>query len=54
MTGRKGFVNGVYVIQVDGYHKTRYFFYSARNAEKQYRQDNNLRYKHIEWRKAYY
>lgn len=54
MTGRKGFVNGVYVIQVDGYEKMKYWFYSAKDAEKQYRKDNNLRYKHIEWRKAYY
>ena len=54
MTGRKGFVNGVYVIQVDGYEQTRFFFYSAKDAEKQYRRDHNLRYKHIEWRKAYY
>ena len=54
MTGRKGFINGVYVIKVDGLPRIRYFFYTARNAEKKYREDYNLRYKHIEWRPAYY
>jgi len=54
MYGRKGFVNGVYVIQVDGFPKMRYFFYTARNAEKEYRAANNLKYKRIEWRKALY
>lgn len=54
MTGRKGFLKGVYVIQVDGYEKTRFFFYSAKEAEKKYREDNNLKYKKIEWIKACY
>lgn len=54
MTGRRGFVNGVYVVQVDGYERIRFFFYSAREAEKKYREDHNLKYKKIEWRKAYY
>ena len=54
MTGRKGFVNGVFVIHVDGLRRVRFFGYSAREAEKKYREDNNLKYKRIEWRPAYY
>ena len=54
MTGRKGFVNGVFVIQVDGLRRVRFFGYSAREAEKKYREENNLKHKRIEWRPAYY
>lgn len=54
MTGKKGFVNGVYVIQVDGFPKMLYFFYTARNAEREYRTAHNLKHKRIEWRTALY
>ena len=54
MTGKKGFVNGVYVVMVDGYPKRKYWFYSRREAEKAYREENGLKHKKIEWRKAYY
>ena len=54
MTGKKGFINGVFVIMVDGFPKMRYFFYNARQAEKEYREANNLKYKRITWRKALY
>lgn len=54
MSGRKGFVNGVYVIQVYGFPKMRYFFYTARQAEKEYRNAHNLKGKHINWNVALY
>ena len=54
MTGRKGFVNGVYVVKVDGFPRTRFFFCSAREAEREYRRQHGLKGKHIEWRPAYY
>lgn len=52
--GSKGFVDGVYIVQVSGYEKIRYFSYNAREAEKKYRQDHNLKYKKIAWIKACY
>ena len=54
LTGRKGFVNGVYIVAVYGYPKIRFFFYSAREAEKKYRADYGLKYKRIEWTQALY
>ena len=54
MKGRKGFVNGVYVVKVDGFPRTRFFFFSAREAEREYRRQHGLKGKHIEWRPAYY
>lgn len=45
--GKKGFVDGVYIVQVSGYEKIRYFFYNAREAEKKYREDHNLKYKKL-------
>ena len=52
--GKKGFINGVYIVQVSGYEKIRYFFYNAREAEEKYREDHNLKYKKIAWIKACY
>lgn len=52
--GKKGFVDGVYIVHVLGYKRMRYFYYSAREAEKEYREKNNLKYKKIQWVKAYY
>ena len=52
--GKKGFIDGVYIVQVSGYEKIRYFFYNAREAEKKYREDNKLKFKKINWIKAYY
>lgn len=54
MHGRKGFVNGVYVVQVDGFPRWRYFGYNRRDAERDYRNKFNLKYKRIEWRTALY
>ena len=54
MTGRKGFVNGVFVIHVDGLRRVLFFGYSAREAEREYRRQHGLKGKHIEWRPAYY
>ena len=54
MTGRKGYVDGVYVICVSGYPKIRFWWFSARNAEKEYRQQFGLKGKHISWTKALY
>lgn len=52
--GKKGFVDGVYVVKVESFPKYRYFFTSAREAEKNYREQFNLKYKKINWRRAYY
>ena len=54
MYGRKGFSSGVYVICVSGYPKMRYPFTSARDAEKAYREEFELKYKHIAWTRALY
>ena len=54
MTGRKGRVNGVYVVKVDGFPRVRFFFTSAREAERRYREEFGLRYKRIDWGPAYW
>lgn len=54
MTGKKGYINGVYIVQVDGFPKMRYFFYGAREAEREYRKQFALKYRRIEWRRAIY
>ena len=54
MTGKCGFVNGVYVVQIDGFPRMRYFFYNARDAIKAYREQFNLKYKRVQWRRAYW
>jgi len=52
--GKKGFVDDVYIVKVESLPKYRYFFTSAREAEKSYREQFNLKYKRITWIKAYY
>ena len=54
MYGRKGFISGVYIICVSGYPKMRYLFTNARDAEKAYREEFGLKYKHISWTRALY
>lgn len=48
--GTKGWVNGWYVIHVDGFERMRYLWYSPREAEARYRRQFFLVGKHIKWR----
>ena len=49
LEGVKRFVNGAYIIRVDGYPQMRYYWYSKREAEKHYREKYGLKGKRITW-----
>ena len=52
--GYKGYINGVYVIKVYDFPRIRYFFYNAKDAEREYRRDYGLKYKKIIWSRPVY
>ncbi len=41
--------NGVIGIKVDGFPSMKYIFYTEREAKRNYRIDNKLQNKRIEW-----
>lgn len=49
MYGHKEYSNGGIVIQVDGFPRWRFFYYTMKSAEKEYRERFDLKYKRITW-----
>ncbi len=49
LEGSKWFSEGVYNIKVAGFPRIRFIWYSRREAEKQYREQFNLKHKKIKW-----
>ena len=49
MYGFKFWENGHYYIRVSNFPHMNYWGYSAKEAERKYREQFNLRYKHITW-----
>ena len=49
LEGVKRYRDGFYVIKVDGFPQVRYLWFSRRDAEREYREQFNLKYKRIYW-----
>lgn len=47
--GYKKWRNGFFIIKIGNYPEMSYLFYSAREAEKKYREAFDLKYKRITW-----